>query len=197
MIYFKTWNTYLLFKHCCYCFVWWTVYHWIFFRKVNRKYNHNTSCTLNNHRRPYRRTPVRQHLTESSKIITPKCHNHRRTPVRRHLTESSKIITPTSIQTTLSTSIPTDIRPSASYREFENNYTEMPHSPTSIPTETSPSTSHKEFENNYTEMPQSPTSIPTTLSTSIRQNVSVGKLSVGKFYRQKYWRNARIPKGVN
>ena len=30
-----------------------------------------------------RRTDVRRHLTESSKIITPKCHNHRR-PYRRH-----------------------------------------------------------------------------------------------------------------
>ena len=98
MIYFETWNIYLLFKHCCYCFVRWTVYHWIFCKKVNRKYEHNTSCTLNNHWRPYRRTTVFRHLTESSKIITPKCHNHRhpyqRTVVRQHITESSKIITP-------------------------------------------------------------------------------------------------------
>ena len=98
MIYFVTRNIYLLFKHCCYCFVWWTVYHWIFYRKVNRKYKHNISCTLNNHRHPYWRTAVRQHLIESSKIITAKYHNHRRpyrrTVVRRHLTESSKIITP-------------------------------------------------------------------------------------------------------
>ena len=98
MIYFETWNIYLLFKHCCYCFVRWSIYHWIFCRKVNRKYKHNTSCTLNNHRRKYRRKPVRRHLTESLKIITLKCHNHRRpyrrTYVRRHLTESSKIITP-------------------------------------------------------------------------------------------------------
>ena len=52
---------------------------------------------IENHRRPYRQTTIRRHLTESWKIITPKCHNHRRphrrTGVRRHLTESSKIIT--------------------------------------------------------------------------------------------------------
>ena len=63
----------------------------------------------------------------------------------------------------LPTSSPMDYSPSASHRELENNYTEMPHSPTDF----SPSASHRELENNYTEMPQSPTSIPTTLVTYI------------------------------
>ena len=145
MIYFETWNIYLLFKHCCYCFVQWTIYNWIFCRKVNRKYKHNTSCTLNNHRRPYWRTRVRWHLTESSKIITPKCHKHRRlyrrTCVRRHLTESSKIITPKC------------------------------HNPRRL------------YRRIYRRL--------------YRRINSIGKLSVGKFYRQKYQRNVWIPKGVN
>jgi len=61
---------YVLFKHCCYCFVRWTIYHLSVCRKVNRQSKYNLSCTMNYHRRKYRRTKVHRHLTESSKIIT-------------------------------------------------------------------------------------------------------------------------------
>jgi len=54
---------FVLFKHCCYCFVRWTVYHLSVCRKVNRQYKHHLSCTLHYHRRPYRRITVRRHFT--------------------------------------------------------------------------------------------------------------------------------------
>jgi hypothetical protein len=108
-----------LFKHCCYCFVRWTIYHLSVRRKVNRQYKYHLSCTMHYHRHPYRRT----YFTESWKIITGnatitddfadglrplvfhiklkniywKCHNHRwlcrRTTIRQHFTESWKNIT--------------------------------------------------------------------------------------------------------
>jgi hypothetical protein len=34
-------------------------------RKVNRQYKHNLSCTVHDHRRPYRRIIVRRHFIES------------------------------------------------------------------------------------------------------------------------------------
>jgi len=34
---------YVLFKHCCYCFVRWTIYHLSVCRKVNRQYKYNLS----------------------------------------------------------------------------------------------------------------------------------------------------------
>jgi len=61
---------YVLFKHYCYYFVQWTVYHLSVCRKVNRQYKYNLSCTMNYHRRQYRRMKVRRHFTESWKIIT-------------------------------------------------------------------------------------------------------------------------------
>ena len=86
-----------MFKHCCYYFVRWTVYHLSVCRKVNRQYKYNLSCTMHYHRHPYRRNKVRRHFTESWKIITGKCHNYRklcrRPTVRRHFTKSWKIIT--------------------------------------------------------------------------------------------------------
>jgi hypothetical protein len=63
-------KVYVLFKHCCYYFVRWTVYHLSVCRKVNRQYKYNLTCTLHYHRRPYRWTKIRQYFTENWKIIT-------------------------------------------------------------------------------------------------------------------------------
>jgi hypothetical protein len=51
---------FVLFKHCCYCFMRWTVCNLSICRKVNRQYKHNLSCTLHYHQRPYRRITVRR-----------------------------------------------------------------------------------------------------------------------------------------
>jgi len=70
------WNTkylfykFVLFKHCCYCFVRWIVYHLSVCRKVNRQYKHHLSCTMHYHQRPYRWTHVRRYFTETWKIFT-------------------------------------------------------------------------------------------------------------------------------
>jgi len=37
---------FVLFKHCYYCFVRWTVCNLSVCKKVNRQYKHNLSCTL-------------------------------------------------------------------------------------------------------------------------------------------------------
>jgi len=57
---------FVLFKHCCYYFVRWTVYHLSIYRKVNRQHKHHLSCMLHYHRRLYRRITVRQHFTVAS-----------------------------------------------------------------------------------------------------------------------------------
>jgi hypothetical protein len=56
---------FVLFKHCCYCFVRRTVYHLSVCMKVNRQYKHHLSCTLHYHRR----IPVRRHFTVA--ILSP------------------------------------------------------------------------------------------------------------------------------
>ena len=61
---------FVLFKHYCYCFVRWIVYHLSVCRKVNRQYKHQLSCTMHYHQRPYRWTHVRRYFTESWKIFT-------------------------------------------------------------------------------------------------------------------------------
>jgi len=57
---------FVLFKHCCYCFVRWTIYHLSVCKKLNRQYKHHLSCTLHYYRRPYRQIPVRRHFTMAS-----------------------------------------------------------------------------------------------------------------------------------
>jgi hypothetical protein len=57
---------FVLFKHCCYCFVRWIVYHLSVYMKVNRQHKHHLSCTLHCHRSPYRRITVRRHFTIAS-----------------------------------------------------------------------------------------------------------------------------------
>jgi hypothetical protein len=134
------------------------------------------------HQRPHRRTLVRRHFTESSKIITWNATqsptdlfrrhfteslkkitwNATQSPtdlVRRHFTESSKIITWNATQS--STATPTDLRPSAFHREFENNYLKC-----------------HPITDGHTDAFK-----------------SVGKLSAVQFYRQHYRRTARISKG--
>ena len=88
---------YLLFKHCCYCFVRWTVYHLSFCRKVNRQYKYNIYCTV---QQLPTSIPTDSHLSASHREFKnnySKCHTHRRkyrrTNIHRHLIESSKIIT--------------------------------------------------------------------------------------------------------
>jgi len=80
---------YVLFKHCCYCFVRWTVYHLSVCRKVNRQCKYNLSCTIHYHRRPYRRTPSAFHRELKNNYW--KCHIHRwtfwRPTIHRHFTE--------------------------------------------------------------------------------------------------------------
>jgi hypothetical protein len=88
---------YLLFKHCCYCFVQWTIYHLSFCRKVKRQYKHNLSCTMQQLPTsiPTDSSPSAFHREFKNNYL--KCHNHRclyrRNNVHRHFTESSKIIT--------------------------------------------------------------------------------------------------------
>jgi len=60
----------LLFKHCCYCFVRWTVYHLSFCRKENKQYKYNHFVQCHNHRRQYQQNIIRRHFTESLKTIT-------------------------------------------------------------------------------------------------------------------------------
>jgi hypothetical protein len=55
-----------LFKHCCYCFMRWTVYHLSVCRKINKQYKHHLSYTLHYHRRLYWRIPVLRHFTVAS-----------------------------------------------------------------------------------------------------------------------------------
>ena len=57
---------FVLFKHCYYCFVRWTVCNLSVCKKVNRQYKHNLSCTLLYHWRPYRRIKVRRPFTIAS-----------------------------------------------------------------------------------------------------------------------------------
>jgi len=57
---------FVLFKHCCYCFVRWTICNLSVYRKVNRQYKHNLSCTLHYHRLPYRQITVRRHFIVAS-----------------------------------------------------------------------------------------------------------------------------------
>jgi len=83
-----------LFKQCCYCFVWCTVYHLSVCRKVNRQSKDNLSYTM-----PQLPTTLPTHEGPSAfhrefKNNYFKCHNYRqlyrRTKVRRHFTENSK-----------------------------------------------------------------------------------------------------------
>ena len=110
---------YLLLKHCCYCFVRWTVYHLSFCRKVNRQYKYNISCAVQ--QLPTNSLPSASHREFKNNYL--KCHNHRRpyrwTHVFQHLTESSKIITRNATITDDDTD---GLTSSASHREFENNY---------------------------------------------------------------------------
>ena len=89
----------------------------------------------------------------------------------------------------------------------------MPQSPRSLPTDITPSAFHREFENNYlkchnhrrpcrriysrrhfTESSKIITWNATITDVYTDNYKSVGKLSAGQVYRQKYWRTARIPK---
>jgi hypothetical protein len=102
--------------------------------------------------------------------------------VRRHYTESSKIIT---WNATIS---PTALSPSAFHREFKNNYLKC-HPITDGNTDgISPSVFHREFENNYLKCHQ-------ITDGHTDEFKYVGKLSAVQFYRQHYWRTARISKG--
>ena len=61
---------FVLFKHCCYCFVRWTICNLSVCRKENRQNKHNLYCTLHYHRRPSRRITVRRHFSVASLEMT-------------------------------------------------------------------------------------------------------------------------------
>jgi hypothetical protein len=132
-----------LFKHCYYCFVWWTVCNLSVCKKVNRQYKHNLSCTLHYHRRPYRRIKVHRPFT----VASLECHNHHRwlcgrITVRRHFTVAS-LEMPQSSPTTLQTDYV--------HRHFTVASLEMPQSsPTTLRSDYSPSAFHSSLTGNAT-----------------------------------------------
>jgi hypothetical protein len=103
----------VLFKHCYYCFVRWTICNLSVCKKVNRQYKHNLSCTLHYHGRPYWRIKVRQPFTVASSPTTLRT-DYSPSAFHSNLTGNATIITD---------DFADRLRPSAFYNSLIGNAT--------------------------------------------------------------------------